>query len=255
MQNIKKNSRREFLKKSTLTAAGAIGILAFPAGKSFASGSIQTMERREAPEEGPFKLPPLPYAYNALEPYIDAQTMEIHYTKHHQAYVDKLNAAISKVPNFKDQGIRQLLSNIDELPEEVRNSIRNNGGGHWNHTFFWEILHPKTEIIPTGKLKDAMVSQWQTMENFTTAFNDAGKNLFGSGWVWMISDKNGKLSITTTPNQDNPLMNVAKDQGKPVLGVDVWEHAYYLKHQNRRPEYLTDIWNVIHWNKVMENYG
>jgi len=182
--------------------------------------------------------------------------MEIHYTKHHQAYVDKLNAAIAKAPELKGKSIAELLSTINNLPDSVRTAIRNNGGGHWNHTFFWQNLAPKSDMMmPSGKLKDAMVSQWQTFDNFKDQFKQAGMGLFGSGWVWMISDQGGKLSIVTTPNQDNTMMDISKDKGRPVMGVDVWEHAYYLKHQNKRTDYLDDIWNVINWKKAMELYG
>ncbi|MCY7409295.1 MAG: superoxide dismutase [Chitinophagales bacterium] len=206
--------------------------------------------------DGTFTLPPLPYSYNALEPAIDAQTMEIHYTKHHQAYVDKLNAAIAKAPELKGKSIEELLTNIQGLPDGVRTPIRNHGGGHWNHSFFWQILAPKNSMDqPTGKLKEAMISQWQTFDNFKDQMKQAGTGVFGSGWVWMVADKDGKLSIVTTPNQDNTLMDISTAKGKPIVGIDVWEHAYYLKHQNKRAEYLDDIWSVINWKKAMEIYG
>jgi len=240
--------------KGALAAAGTVSFLSVDWQKAF---SKQVgMEEFTHPDEGDFKLPPLPYAYNALEPYIDAQTMEIHYTKHHQAYVDKLNAAIAKEPSLKGKSLEELLSMINTIPDTVKMQIRNQGGGHWNHSFFWQILAPKSDtMMPSGKLKDAMVAQWQSFDNFKTEFNKAGAAVFGSGWVWLIADKDGKLAIVNTPNQDNTLMDIAKDKGKPIIGVDVWEHAYYLKHQNKRGEYLEDIWNVINWKKAMELYG
>jgi Fe-Mn family superoxide dismutase len=254
MKKMKKNSRREFITKGAMAAAATVGFLSFSSTNSFSIGREEGSLLLPA-DEGPFKLPPLPYSYDALEPYIDAKTMEIHYTKHHQAYIDKLNAAVEKSPELKGKSVQELVSMIDKAPEAVKVQIRNQGGGHWNHSFFWQILAPKSDVAPAGKLKDAMISQWQTMDAFKEEFNKAGLGVFGSGWVWLIADKSGKLSITTTPNQDNTLMDISKDKGKPILGVDVWEHAYYLKHQNKRAEYLTDIWNVINWKKAMEIYG
>lgn len=254
MKSITKNSRREFIKKSALAAAGGLTFLSADWQKVFA----QPVSVAFAPQggDGTFTLPALPYAYDALEPHIDAQTMEIHYTKHHQAYVDKLNAAIAKAPELKGKPIEELLSMVNNLPDGVRAPIRNNGGGHWNHTFFWQILAPRSDkAMPSGRLKDSMISQWQTFENFKEQFKQAGMGVFGSGWVWMIADQGGKLSIVTTPNQDNTIMDVVKDKGKPILGVDVWEHAYYLKYQNKRTDYLDAIWNVINWRKAMELYG
>ena len=255
MKSTTKNSRREFIKKSVLAAAGTISFMSVDWQRAF-SRQISLENFTTPSDDGTFQLPPLPYAYNALVPYIDAQTMEIHYSKHHQKYVDNLNALILKAPELKGKSIEALLSDINNLPDGVRTGIRNNGGGHWNHTFFWQILAPKSEMDqPSGKLKDAMVSQWQTFDNFKEQVKQAGMGVFGSGWVWMIADKSGKLSITTTPNQDNTLMDITKDKGKPIMGVDVWEHAYYLKHQNKRAEYLDDVWNVINWKKAMELYG
>lgn len=259
MKSITKNSRREFIRKSALAAAGTVTFLSADWQNVFSQGDSKHsgIEAFVQPGgDGAFTLPALPYAYNALEPYIDAQTMEIHYTKHHQAYVDKLNAAIAKAPELKGKSIAELLSGVNNLPDAIRTPIRNNGGGHWNHSFFWQNLAPKSDMMmPSGKLKDAMISQWQTFDNFKDQFKQAGMGVFGSGWVWMISDQSGKLSIVTTPNQDNTMMDIAKDKGRPVIGVDVWEHAYYLKHQNKRTDYLDDIWNVINWRKAMELYG
>ena len=241
--------------KSTLAVAGTMTALSIDWNDALAVSSVD-MAPLFPGDDGAFKLPPLPYSYNALEPYIDARTMEIHYTKHHQAYIDKLNAAIAKAPDQQGKSIEQLLSSINSLPDAVKMQIRNQGGGHWNHSFFWQILAPKSDVVaPSGRLMEAIAQQWQSFDNFKTEFNKAGTGVFGSGWAWLVSDKNGKLSIITTPNQDNTLMDVVADKGKPIMGVDVWEHAYYLKHQNKRGEYLDDIWNVINWKKAMELYG
>lgn len=249
-----KNSRREFIRKGTLAVAGTMSMISLN-WQSSAATAILVDHSFYPADDGAFKLAPLPYAYNALEPFIDAKTMEIHYTKHHQGYVDKLNAAIEKSPELKGKSLETLLSGIDKLPDGSKAAIRNMGGGHWNHTFFWQVLGPKTDVLPTGKLKDAMVAKWETMDKFKEEFSKAGMGVFGSGWVWLLTDSNGKLSIATTPNQDNTLMDISKDKGKPIFGIDVWEHAYYLKHQNKRVDYLADIWNVVNWNKVSELYG
>ena len=193
----------------------------------------------------PFTLPALPYAYDALEPHIDAKTMEIHHTKHHQAYVNNLNAAIEKAPELQGKSLDDLIKNINTVPEGIRTAVRNNGGGHWNHSMFWELMGPHNAAEPSGKLGDAVKSAFGDFAKFKEQFAAAGAGRFGSGWVWLLSD-NGKLSITSTPNQDNPLM----DGKKAILGLDVWEHAYYLKYQNRRPDYVAAWWNVVNWNKV-----
>lgn len=195
-----------------------------------------------------FTLPPLPYAFNALEPHIDAQTMQIHHDKHHQAYVDNLNKAIAGSENEK-KSLEELIANAGKISA----AVRNNGGGHWNHSFFWEILGPNAGGQPSGKLADAINSTFGSLDALKEKVNTAGATRFGSGWAWLIV-KDGKLEVTSTPNQDNPLMDVAEVKGTPILGIDVWEHAYYLKYQNRRPEYLTHIWNVINWNKVAEHF-
>src|SRR6478672_3155415 len=191
-----------------------------------------------------FTLAPLPYAHDALEPYIDKQTMEIHHGKHHQAYVDNLNKALAGTEN-ENKSLEELLSKISGLPP----AVRNNGGGHWNHSFFWETLAPHAGGQPTGALADAINSAFGSFDALKEKVNAAGTTRFGSGWAWLIV-KDGKLEVTSTPNQDNPLMDVAEVKGKPILGIDVWEHAYYLKYQNRRPEYLGAIWNVINWKQV-----
>jgi Fe-Mn family superoxide dismutase len=194
-----------------------------------------------------FTLPALPYAHNALEPHIDELTMQIHHGKHHQAYVDNLNKAIAGTPN---EG--KSLEDLVKAAGSISPAVRNNGGGHWNHSFFWEILGPNAGSKPSGKLGDAINSSFDSFESFQEKFAAGGVGRFGSGWVWLIV-KGGKLEISSTPNQDNPLMDVADVKGTPVLGVDVWEHAYYLKYQNKRPDYLKAIWNVIDWNKVAKH--
>ncbi|QEC67856.1 superoxide dismutase [Panacibacter ginsenosidivorans] len=196
-----------------------------------------------------FTLPALPYAHDALEPHIDTLTMQIHHGKHHQAYVDNLNKAIAGTPN-ENKSLEELVRNAGAISAPVRN----NGGGHWNHTFFWESLAPNAGGAPSGALGDAINSTFGSFDEFKTKFAAAGVGRFGSGWAWLIV-KDGKLEISSTPNQDNPLMDVAEVKGTPILGVDVWEHAYYLKYQNKRPDYLAAIWNVISWNKVAERFA
>ena len=191
-------------------------------------------------------LPPLPYPTNALEPHIDAQTMEIHHGKHHNAYVTNLNAALEKAPELADKSLEDLLRNLNSVPEAVRTAVRNNGGGHWNHSQFWQTMGPNGGGGPTGKLADAITSAFGDFEKFKEAFNAAGVARFGSGWVWLVNE-GGKLAITSTPNQDNPLMD---GKAPPILGNDVWEHAYYLKYQNRRPDYLKAWWNTVNWEEV-----
>jgi Fe-Mn family superoxide dismutase len=196
-----------------------------------------------------FTLPALPYAPDALEPYIDSMTMQIHHGKHHQAYIDNLNKAIAGTEN-ENKSLDDLITRAGSISP----AVRNNGGGHWNHTFFWEILAPHANSAPSGELADAINSAFGSFDEFKTKFAAAGVARFGSGWAWLIV-KDGKLEISSTPNQDNPLMDVAEVKGRPVFGVDVWEHAYYLKYQNRRPEYLTQIWNVINWPKVEAHFA
>ena len=195
-----------------------------------------------------FTLPALPYAFDALEPHIDSQTMQIHHGKHHQAYVDNLNKAIAGTEH-ENKSLEQLIASAGKISP----AVRNNGGGHWNHSFFWEILS-NSGGKPSGKLGDAINSTFGSFEAFQEKFNTAGTTRFGSGWAWLIV-KDGKLEITSTPNQDNPLMDIAEVKGTPIFGVDVWEHAYYLKYQNRRPDYLKAVWNVINWKKVEEHFA
>jgi superoxide dismutase, Fe-Mn family len=196
-----------------------------------------------------FTLPALPYANDALEPHIDARTMEIHHTKHHQAYVNNLNAAIEKAPELASKSLDDLMRGINSVPEAVRGAVRNNGGGHWNHSLFWQLMGPGKGGEPSGKLADAIKSAFGDFSKFKEQFAAAGVGRFGSGWAWLVND-GGKLSITSTPNQDNPLM----DGKTAILGLDVWEHAYYLKYQNRRPDYIGAWWNVVNWDAVAERY-
>jgi Fe-Mn family superoxide dismutase len=192
-----------------------------------------------------FTLPPLPYANDALEPHIDAKTMEIHHTKHHQAYVNNLNAAIEKAPELANKSLDDLMKGINAVPDAVKAAVRNNGGGHWNHSMFWQIMGPNKGGEPTGKLADGIKSAFGDFAKFKEQFAAAGVGRFGSGWAWLVNE-GGKLSITSTPNQDNPLM-----EGKQaILGLDVWEHAYYLKYQNLRPKYIEAWWNVVDWEAV-----
>ncbi len=195
-----------------------------------------------------FTLPALPYAHDALEPYIDSMTMQIHHGKHHQAYVDNLNKAIAGTPN-ENKTLLELVRSAGSISP----AVRNNGGGHWNHSFFWEIMAPKAGGTPSGKLADAINAAFGSFDAFKEKFATAGLTRFGSGWAWLIS-KDGKLEISSTPNQDNPLMDVAEIKGSPILGVDVWEHAYYLKYQNRRGDYLTAFWNLVNWPKVAQHF-
>ncbi|MGH7490377.1 MAG: superoxide dismutase [bacterium] len=197
-----------------------------------------------------FTLPPLPYDFAALEPHIDAKTMEIHHGKHHQAYVNNLNAAIEKAPELGKKSLDDLIRNISAVPESVRTAVRNNGGGHWNHSMFWQIMAPKAGGEPGGKLGDAIKSAFGDFAKFREQFNAAGGGRFGSGWAWLINTR-GKLSISSTPNQDNPLM----EGQKPIMGLDVWEHAYYLKYQNRRPDYMNAWWNVVNWKEVEKRFS
>jgi Fe-Mn family superoxide dismutase len=198
-----------------------------------------------------FTLPPLPYDYAALEPTIDTQTMQIHHDKHHAAYVNNLNAALKDAPDLQNKSIEELISNLNAVPEAIRTAVRNNGGGHANHTLFWEIMTPGGSTSPTGALASAISTAFGDVESLKKQINDAGVKRFGSGWSWLIADSSGALSVISTANQDSPLM-----EGKhPILGVDVWEHAYYLKYQNRRPDYLAAWWNVVNWDEVGKRYA
>jgi Fe-Mn family superoxide dismutase len=201
------------------------------------------------------ELPPLPYPSDALEPHIDKQTMEIHHGKHHNAYVTNLNKAIAGNAALEAKSLEALVKDLAAVPDNLRGPVRNNGGGHWNHSFFWRIIGPKAGGAPSGKLANDINTAFGSFDTFKEKFEAAGAGRFGSGWAWLVSN-NGKLEIVSTANQDNPLMGkaIAGCEGKPLLGVDVWEHAYYLKYQNRRPDYLKAIWNVINWAEVAKSY-
>lgn len=202
----------------------------------------------------PHELPSLPYDKAALEPHIDATTMEIHHGRHHKAYVDNLNKAIAGSP-LDNKSLEALIKDLASVPDNIRGPVRNNGGGHWNHSFFWKLMAPKAGGAPTGKLADDIKAAFGSFADFQAKFEAAGLGRFGSGWAWLVSN-GGKLEIVSTANQDNPLMGkaIAGCEGKPILGVDVWEHAYYLKYQNKRADYLKAWWNVVNWAEVVKNY-
>jgi Fe-Mn family superoxide dismutase len=197
-----------------------------------------------------YELPPLPYPVDALEPHIDAKTMEIHHDKHHQAYITNANNALKDYPQLAAKPVEELIADLSAVPEAIRTTVRNNAGGHANHSFFWLILGPNAGGSPKGKLADAITSTFGSFDQFKEKFQAAGAGRFGSGWAWLVINKAGSLEITSTPNQDSPIM----DGIKPVLGVDVWEHSYYLKYQNRRPDYLKAVWNVINWDSVGKHF-
>jgi superoxide dismutase, Fe-Mn family len=196
-----------------------------------------------------YELPPLPYAYNALEPYIDEQTMQLHHDKHHQAYVTNLNNALQGQTQFDSLSIEDLVKRLNEVPENIRAAVRNNGGGHVNHSMFWQIMKPNGGGEPTGDLGNAITQAFGSFDNFKAQFNDAGVKRFGSGWTWLVY-QNGQLAVTSTANQDSPFT----DGAYPVMGNDVWEHAYYLKYQNRRPDYLAAWWNVVNWDEINKRF-
>jgi len=204
----------------------------------------------EDPTLPDYTLPPLPYDFGALEPHIDAKTMEIHHGKHHQAYINNLNAALKDHPDHQGKPIEQLIAGLDALPEGIRAAVRNNGGGHANHSLFWQIMKPQGGGEPTGSLAQSITSELGGFAAFKEAFAKAATTRFGSGWAWLVAGKDGKLAVTSTPNQDSPLMEGLT----PLLGLDVWEHAYYLNYQNRRPDYITAWWNTINWEEVGRRY-
>jgi superoxide dismutase, Fe-Mn family len=240
------NSRRDFLKK---TAAIVIGTFTASSilNQAFASGNFSS-DNYIWPEGGKFSLPVLPYGYDALEPHIDKMTMEIHHNKHHQAYVTNLNKALETVDG-NILGNEQSFENIFDKVEKLSPAIRNNAGGHYNHMLFWTLMTPKSMLEPKGKLGDAIKLSFGSFEEFKKQFTDSAMKRFGSGWAWLVKTKDGKLMITSTANQDNPLMNLSSIEikGTPILALDVWEHAYYLKNQNRRADYISSWWNVVNW--------
>lgn len=237
-------------RRKFLMALGAIPVVsAFgPVQTTLETISKQNTRRLDSAMAN-FELPKLPYDYDALEPHIDKMTMEIHHTKHHNAYVTNLNKAVEGT-EMAGKSLEELMANISKYPM----AVRNNGGGHWNHAMFWTIMKKGGGGEPTGVLADAIKSAFGSFADFKTQFNNAGATRFGSGWAWLVVS-NGKLVVSSTPNQDNPLMDVAEVKGTPILGLDVWEHAYYLKYQNRRPEYIENWWNVVNWDKVSELFS
>lgn len=202
-----------------------------------------------------FTLPELPYSKDALEPHIDAQTMEIHHDKHHATYVTNLNKALENHTDLQRQSLEELIGSINTLPADIKNAVRNNAGGHWNHTFFWELMTPGGANQPSGELLAAIEKLSGSFETFKEQFAAAATSRFGSGWAWLIKTKDGGLKIISTPNQDNPLMDVAEEKGTPILGLDVWEHAYYLKYQNKRADYVTAWWNIVNWDVVSSHFA
>lgn len=203
-----------------------------------------------------YELPDLPYAHNALEPHIDAKTMEIHHGKHHNTYVTKLNGAVESHPELASKPVEELIKRIKDLPADIQTPVRNNGGGHANHTMFWQMMGPNGGGEPSGELADAIKSAFGSVDAFKEEFGNAAVGRFGSGWAWLVVDKSGKLRVTSTPNQDSPLMeDIADVPGTPLLGLDVWEHAYYLNYQNRRPDYIAAFWNVVNWDDVAKRYA
>ena len=235
------NSRRDFLRKSSFLALAGLGAQFFSSSILKAAGSPGQAGHAE------FTLPPLPYAYDALEPHIDKMTMEIHHDKHHQAYITNLNKAMSEVD------IHASLEELVTKASKYSTPIRNNAGGHWNHSFFWKIMKPGGGGAPTGKISEAITASFGTFDEFKTKFNEAAMKRFGSGWAWLTLDANGKLAVGSTPNQDNPLMDLSDFKGTPLMGIDVWEHAYYLKYQNKRADYVGAWWNLVNWEEVAGN--
>lgn len=221
----------------------------FPIVANISKFNLLTNNKRRSETMSKFELPALPYDFNALEPHIDGRTMEIHHGKHHGGYVSKLNAALEGTEN-EGKSLEELLANVSSLPT----AVRNNGGGHFNHSLFWTVMGPNKGGEPTGELADAMNAEFGSFDSFKEKFSNAAATRFGSGWAWLVVS-NGKLVVTSTPNQDNPLMDVADVKGTPILGIDVWEHAYYLNYQNRRPDYISAFWNVIDWDAVAERYA
>ncbi|HQW10583.1 MAG TPA: superoxide dismutase, partial [Saprospiraceae bacterium] len=240
-------NKRDFIRNFGFTTLGIMGSRMLMK----ANTSIFEQDKSEYfPSEGVFTLPPLGYAYNALEPNIDAQTMEIHYTKHHQGYVNNLNDAIKDKPQAS-WSLEKLCLNASASNE----AIRNNAGGHYNHSMFWQWLSPTPQVLKEGALKNSIVANFGSVDAFMEKFESAAKKRFGSGWAWLVKGDNGKLYIYSTPNQDNPLMKKLGYKGRPLLGVDVWEHAYYLKYQNKRADYLKNFWNIVNWDRVAALHG
>ncbi len=239
-------NRREFVQRGALAAGGVL-----LAGAAL--GHIATGDAVLQGETGPYTLPPLPYAPEALAPHIDAETMRIHHGRHHQGYVDKLNAALATQHELKKDPLEVLFANLAALPTALQAPLRNQGGGHWNHSFFWPQLQVGTR--PSAELQRRISAEFGSWAAFQETFGKAALGVFGSGWAWLVLTAEGKLALTATPNQDNPLMDVAPLRGQPILALDVWEHAYYLNYQNRRADYLTAFWNVVNWPEVERRLG
>ncbi|BAU64366.1 Superoxide dismutase [Stanieria sp. NIES-3757] len=234
-------NRRNFLFVLGATT-GAAMLGTFP--------KLAIAQSSDAASDKPFQLPPLPYAYDALEPYIDAETMRFHHDKHHAAYTKKLNQAVNQYPELASQSAEDILRNMDSVPEAILKTVRNNGGGYVNHAMFWEIMSPNGGGNPTGAIATAITKAFGSFDAFKEQFNEAGSKQFGSGWAWLVLDSNNQLKVMSTANQDSPLM----EGMYPIMGNDVWEHAYYLKYRNKRDEYLTQWWNVVNWEKVNQRY-
>jgi Fe-Mn family superoxide dismutase len=236
-------------RRNFILSVGTIPLLAGiePIAKSLEK--ISNQSKRRILEMGKFELPKLPYDYDALEPYIDKTTMEIHHTKHHNGYVTNLNNAVAGT-DMEGKSLEDLLKKVSGLPT----AVRNNGGGHYNHSLFWTIMKKGGGGQPSGELNDAINSAFGSFEAFKEQFSKAGATRFGSGWAWLVVS-DGKLAVTSTPNQDNPVMDVAEVKGTPILGIDVWEHAYYLKYQNKRPDYIANWWNVVNWDEVAKRFA
>jgi superoxide dismutase, Fe-Mn family len=248
-----KRTRREFIKTGLMASGGVI--LGASALGSLAKGfETRIPVGLEQPINGVYTLPDLPYAYDALEPFIDRQTMELHHGKHHAGYVKNLNAMLEKNPKYKDVFLEELLFSLEAIPESIRQTAQNNGGGHWNHTFFWTILSAKKNMAVPSELEKAIIGEFGSLLEFRAEFTKAALSIFGSGWVWLAVMLDGTLQILTTPNQNNLLMYRPELRGRAVIALDVWEHAYYLKYQNRRPEYVDAFWNIVNWEQAAENY-
>jgi Fe-Mn family superoxide dismutase len=239
-------SRRDMLKELSVGAATVLAGPLFLARAAEPAAALQP-----ALGGAGFKLPPLPYPFDALEPHIDARTMEIHYTKHHQAYIDNLNKALKDYPNLQRKSVEELLKNLSALPETIRTAVRNHGGGHANHSLFWLWMKPHGGGEPTGALAEALAKKFGGFAKFKEQFTDAALKRFGSGWAWLCQDKNGELVVLSTGNQDSPL----SEGHVPLLGLDVWEHAYYLKYQNRRADFVAAWWNVVNWDTVAKRFA
>ena len=236
-------TRREAIKTVALTA-GAIAV---------APSLVDGQNTAQGGAGYPFKVPDLGYSYDALEPYIDAQTMQIHHDKHHSAYVENLNKALADAPDAtKKMTVEELLASLDTLPEKIRTAVRNNAGGHYNHSLFWKMLKKNENGKPSGDLAKAIDTSFGSFSSFQEKFSDAGAKVFGSGWAWLVLKDGKTLEIVSTPNQDSP---ISQKTTAPILGLDVWEHSYYLKHQNRRPEYIKAFWNVVNWDYAAERYS